>query len=58
VVANDVSAPQVGFGHDTNAVLIVGRNGVVNVPLSDKNTVASHVLDSVEKSLHPTQEHP
>jgi phosphopantothenoylcysteine decarboxylase/phosphopantothenate--cysteine ligase len=58
VVANDVSAPQVGFGHDTNAVLIVGRNGVVKVPLSDKNTVASHVLDSVEKSLHPTQEHP
>jgi phosphopantothenoylcysteine decarboxylase/phosphopantothenate--cysteine ligase len=58
VVANDVSAPQVGFGHDTNAVLIVGKSSVVNVPLSDKNTVASHVLDSVEKSLHPTQEHP
>lgn len=58
VVANDVSAPQVGFGHDTNAVLIVAKNSVVNVPLSDKNTVASHVLDSVEKSLHPTQEHP
>ena len=57
VVANDVSLPQVGFGHDTNAVIIVSPTGVVDVPLADKNRVASHVLDSVEKSLHPTQEH-
>jgi phosphopantothenoylcysteine decarboxylase/phosphopantothenate--cysteine ligase len=63
VVANDVSQPKVGFGHDTNAVTIVTKTGTSNVPLADKRTVAAHVLDSVEQSLHPVstdrkQEHP
>ncbi|MFM8389652.1 MAG: bifunctional phosphopantothenoylcysteine decarboxylase/phosphopantothenate--cysteine ligase CoaBC, partial [Actinomycetota bacterium] len=58
VVANDVSQPKVGFGHDTNAVTIVTKSGTSNVALADKHTVAAHVLDSVEQSLHPTQEHP
>jgi phosphopantothenoylcysteine decarboxylase/phosphopantothenate--cysteine ligase len=63
VVANDVSQPKVGFGHDTNAVTIVTKTGISNVPLADKHTVAAHVLDSVEQSLHPVstdrkQEHP
>jgi aryl-alcohol dehydrogenase-like predicted oxidoreductase len=53
----------VGFGHDTNAVTIVTKTGLSNVPLADKHTVAAHVLDSVEQSLHPVttdrkQEHP
>jgi phosphopantothenoylcysteine decarboxylase/phosphopantothenate--cysteine ligase len=52
VVANDVSQPRVGFGHDTNAVTIVTKSGELNVPLADKRTVAAHVLDSVEQSLH------
>ena len=58
VVANDVSAPQVGFGHDTNAVSIVTPEGVDTVDLTDKHRVAAHVLDSVEKSLHRKQERP
>jgi len=58
VVANDVSQPKVGFGHDTNAVTIVTKLGTSAIPLADKRTVAAHVLDSVEASLHPTQEHP
>lgn len=50
VVANDVSAPGVGFGHDTNAVTIVSAHGPdVSVGLSDKHAVASAVLDSVVK---------
>ncbi len=57
VVANDVSLPQVGFGHDTNAVTIVSKlHGVSEVSLADKSTVARRVLDSVEMSLHPNQE--
>jgi len=48
----------VGFGHDTNAVTIVTKSGISDVSLADKHTVAAHVLDSVEQSLHPTQEHP
>ena len=48
MVANDVSAPQVGFDHDTNAVTVFGVDGTVtSVPLSDKGAVADAVLDRV-----------
>lgn len=48
VVANDVSAPHVGFQHDTNAVTIVSRTGsVVTIPLTDKRSVARAILHSV-----------
>ena len=48
IVANDVSAPGVGFSHDTNAVTILGAGGVLQtVSLTDKHHIASAVLDSV-----------
>ena len=48
IVANDVAAPGVGFSHDTNAVLIVGRDGTeIEVPLTGKDTVAEAVVDAV-----------
>jgi phosphopantothenoylcysteine decarboxylase/phosphopantothenate--cysteine ligase len=48
IVANDVSAPGVGFGHDTHAVAILGPSGMrQDVPLSDKRAVARAVLDAV-----------
>ncbi len=48
MVANDVSAPQVGFDHDTNAVTIFGADGIVTtVPLSTKVDVADAVVDRV-----------
>lgn len=48
VVANDVSADQVGFEHDTNAVLILGASGSqVEVPLTGKRAVANAVLDAI-----------
>ena len=48
VVANDVSAPGTGFSHDTNAVLILSATGThIDVPLADKRTIASAVLDAV-----------
>ena len=53
VVANDVSAPGVGFEHDTNAVLILSADGTSrDVPLSDKRAVAAAVLDVVAAHLH------
>ena len=52
VVANDVSAPGVGFQHDTNAVTILGADGSsLVVPLSDKSSIAHAVLDSVCQTL-------
>lgn len=48
IVANDVSAPQVGFGHSTNAVSLVTRGGGVReVPLADKREIAREILDEV-----------
>jgi phosphopantothenoylcysteine decarboxylase/phosphopantothenate--cysteine ligase len=58
IVANDVAAPGVGFAHDTNAVLIVGRDGLrSNVDLTDKAQVAAAVVDAVTRLIHrPNQE--
>jgi phosphopantothenoylcysteine decarboxylase/phosphopantothenate--cysteine ligase len=48
VVANDVSAPQVGFQHDTNAVTILSSDGVARtVALTDKRSVARAILQGV-----------
>ena len=52
MVANDVSAPQVGFDHDTNAVTIFGADGTDStVPLSAKVDVADAVVDRVVRLL-------
>jgi phosphopantothenoylcysteine decarboxylase/phosphopantothenate--cysteine ligase len=51
VVGNDVSAPGVGFEHDTNAVVLIGADGMRDdVPLSDKRAVARAVLDAVVRT--------
>ena len=48
VVANDVAAEGVGFGHDTNAVTLVRPGGVHStVALADKRAIARAVLDTV-----------
>lgn len=48
IVANDVSAPGVGFAHSTNEVTILGSDGSrVHVALAEKRLVARAVLDSV-----------
>jgi len=54
MVANDVSAPQVGFDHDTNAVTIFGADGsVTDVPLGTKTDVAHALVDRVVPLLAP-----
>jgi phosphopantothenoylcysteine decarboxylase/phosphopantothenate--cysteine ligase len=52
IVANDVAAPEVGFGHDTNAVTMIGADGTVTeVPLAPKTKVAAAVIDRVVEIL-------
>jgi phosphopantothenoylcysteine decarboxylase/phosphopantothenate--cysteine ligase len=51
MVVNDVSAPGVGFDHDTNAVTIVGEREDRDVPLTSKFAVADAVLDEVVELL-------
>jgi phosphopantothenoylcysteine decarboxylase/phosphopantothenate--cysteine ligase len=48
LVVNDVSAPEVGFDHDTNSVVILAADGEsTEIPLTSKDAVADAVLDSV-----------
>lgn len=48
IVANDVSAPGVGFAHDTNQVTILAADGQADsVALSSKHDIARAVLKTV-----------
>ena len=47
LVANDVSAPETGFEHDTNQVVIHTATEALEVPLAGKDTIADRVLDAV-----------
>ena len=48
IVANDVSAPDVGFAHDTNKVTILVSDGSqIEVPLDTKRVVADAIFDAV-----------
>ncbi|MFV0525676.1 MAG: bifunctional phosphopantothenoylcysteine decarboxylase/phosphopantothenate--cysteine ligase CoaBC [Acidimicrobiales bacterium] len=52
IVGNDVSAPGVGFAHDTNAVTILAADGeTIEVPLTDKSNVARAVLQAAADRL-------
>ncbi len=48
MVVNDVSAPHVGFDHDTNEVVLLDASGNhTTVPLTTKRQVARAILDRV-----------
>ncbi len=49
IVVNDVSREGVGFDSDRNAVTIITRDEVVEVPETTKREVAQRVLDQVVK---------
>lgn len=48
IIANDVSAPGVGFEHETNQVTVLGADGHrVEIPLASKRAIARRVIDEV-----------
>ncbi len=48
LVANDVSAPDAGFGSDTNRVTLLDRQGSCEeVPLMSKRALADRILDHI-----------
>ena len=56
IVANDVSAPGAGFGHDTNKVTILfGEKDEIDVPMGTKRVVADAIFDAVVRArgAHP-----
>ena len=55
VVANDVSAPDAGFGRDTNRAVVLEADGTTTeLPLMEKRALASAVLDVVVRHLSPS----
>ena len=52
IVANDVSRADAGFEVDTNAVMILDRDGGTDVlPLQSKAAVARHIVERIEQIL-------
>ena len=52
IVANDVSAPGAGFGHETNAATLLDAAGSwTDVPLTTKRNLARSVVDVVSRHL-------
>jgi phosphopantothenoylcysteine decarboxylase / phosphopantothenate---cysteine ligase len=52
LVVNDVSGETTGFAVDSNAVVILGRDGArIEVPLTSKAAVADRILDEVVARL-------
>jgi phosphopantothenoylcysteine decarboxylase/phosphopantothenate--cysteine ligase len=51
IVANDVARTDAGFDVDSNAVTIVGAEGVESLPLQSKARVAAEILDRIERLL-------
>jgi len=53
IVVNDVSREGVGFDTDRNAVTIITRDDVVEIPETTKSEVAQRVLDQVVRLRQP-----
>jgi phosphopantothenoylcysteine decarboxylase/phosphopantothenate--cysteine ligase len=55
IVANDITAPDAGFGVDTNRVTLIGADGAPEpLPVMTKTAVAEIVLDRVVRLLQRT----
>ena len=58
IVANDVSAPGVGFAHDTNAVTLLRPDAKpVEIDLATKRDVARAVVDAIVDIRHTDPSH-
>jgi phosphopantothenoylcysteine decarboxylase/phosphopantothenate--cysteine ligase len=54
IVANDVTAAGAGFGSETNAAVLLRRDGSrLEVPLTSKRELAERILDEVRALLAP-----
>ena len=52
IILNSLHDKGAGFGHDTNKVTIIDRNGAVNVgDLKSKQAVAKDIADEVSKKI-------
>ncbi len=56
IVANDITRPDAGFAVDTNAVVIIDRQGQAeSLPVMSKEAVANAILDRVASLCEPRE---
>ena len=55
IVFNDISNPAIGFDSDQNAVTVIGREHLKEIPLAEKSTIAAGILDQIERVLAGSQ---
>jgi phosphopantothenoylcysteine decarboxylase/phosphopantothenate--cysteine ligase len=48
IVANNLKVEGAGFGTTTNVVTLIDRNGATELPLMEKDDVASRLLDEIQ----------
>ena len=51
IAANSIVDPGAGFGHDTNKVTIIARDGEETLPLISKAETADRILDAIIKRV-------
>ena len=51
IAANSIVDPGAGFGHDTNKVTIIARDGEESLPLISKAETADRILDAIIKRI-------
>ncbi len=55
-MANDISAPGIGFQSDNNQVTLIDREGrVESLPLLSKDAIADRVLDRIPRTIKPQE---
>ncbi|MBY0546181.1 MAG: bifunctional phosphopantothenoylcysteine decarboxylase/phosphopantothenate--cysteine ligase CoaBC [Candidatus Obscuribacterales bacterium] len=56
IIGNDISVPDIGFGSDYNAVVILTAEGQrENLPRMPKRAIAEHILDMLSSRLESVQ---
>jgi phosphopantothenoylcysteine decarboxylase / phosphopantothenate---cysteine ligase len=56
IVGNDITVPDIGFGSDDNAVVILSSSGNrENLPRMPKRAIAEHLCDILVNRFHEMQ---
>ena len=59
IVGNDITVPDIGFGSDDNAVVILSADGTrENLPRMPKRAIAEHLCDVLSNKFQPMQKTP
>lgn len=55
IVLNSLRDEGAGFGHDTNKITLVGRDGARDLPLQSKKDAAEAIVNEIIKMKHATE---